>query len=83
LSEGCNAPCAIELEESKSVKPIDFYINLNLVEMRRTSSIYTTYKSSRSFKRAREKLVGQLISTSVENLANNHLFPPLTINSRR
>jgi hypothetical protein len=23
------APCAIELEESKSVKPIDFYINLH------------------------------------------------------
>jgi hypothetical protein len=33
LSEGCNAPSAIELEESKSIKPIDFYINLNPVEI--------------------------------------------------
>jgi hypothetical protein len=32
-SEGCNAPSAIGLKESKSVKPIDSYINLNPVEI--------------------------------------------------
>jgi hypothetical protein len=86
LSEGCDAPCVIELEESKSVKPIDFYINLNPVEINNKQHIHNLYNSCKiiqEVQRASEKLVSQLISTSVENLANNHPSSPLSINSRR
>jgi hypothetical protein len=46
-------------------------------------NLYNSCKIIQEVQRASEKLVSQLISTSVENLANNHLSSPLSINSRR
>jgi hypothetical protein len=40
-SEGCNAPSAIGLKESKSVKPINIYINLNPADRKKARSKYT------------------------------------------